>query len=103
MLTRNGSCVTRIVNSSAGRSGNRRRHGEEKGSPTRPLALGRAVASAATLMVRLPDRLRRDALALTQRVGVLQRAGDHAREELRAAIADVLELWNADVLHPGKT
>src|SRR5213080_2894887 len=99
MLTRKGSCVTRIIKSSAGSRGSRRRHGEEKGSPTWPLALGRTVASAAAFMNRLLDRLRRDALTLTQRVGVLHRAGDHAREELGAAIADVLELWDADVLH----
>src|SRR6185437_11257537 len=99
MLTRNGSCVTRIAKSSAGSRGSRRRHGEEKGSPTWPLAVGRTVASAATFMNRLLDRLRRDALTLAQRVGVLRRAGDHAREELGAPVADVLELWDADVLH----
>src|SRR5438132_541448 len=96
---RKGSTVTRILKSSAGSRGSRRRHGEEKGSPTRPLAVGRTVASAATFMNQLLDRLRRDALTLAQRVGVLRRAGDHAREELGAAIADVLELWDADVLH----
>src|SRR5438552_13680809 len=99
MLTRNGSCVTRIIKSSAGSRGSRRRHGEEKGSPTWPLALGRTVTSAAVVMNRLLDRLRRDALALAQRVGVLLSAGDHAREKLGAAIADILELWDADVLH----
>src|SRR5580765_3248900 len=99
MLTRNGSCVTRIAKSSAGSRGSRRRHGEEKGSPTWPLAVGRSVASAATFMNRLLDRLRRDALALAQRVGVLRRAGDHAREELGAPVADILELRDADVLH----
>src|SRR5258706_810033 len=46
MLTRNGSCVTRTVNSSAGSRGSRRRHGEENASPTFPVG----VASAATLM-----------------------------------------------------
>src|SRR6266536_2060419 len=48
MLTRNGSCVTAIENSSAGSSGSRRRHGEENGSPTFPFPL--SVASAATVM-----------------------------------------------------
>ena len=43
--------------------------------------------------------LRRDALALAERVGVLRRSGDHAREELGAPVADVLELRDADVLH----
>src|SRR2546429_7837678 len=95
MLTRNGSCVTRMVKSSAGRSGARRRQADEKGSATRPLSL----ASAATVIGSLLDRLRRDVLALAQRVGVLHRAGDHAREELGAAVADILELRNADVLH----
>src|SRR6266496_234092 len=99
MLTRNGSCVTRIMKSRAGSRGRRRRHGEEKGSPTWPLAVGRTVASAATFINWLLDRLRREALTLAQRAGVLRRAGDHAREELGAAIADVLELWDADVLH----
>src|SRR2546423_15271498 len=100
MLTRKGSCVTAIMKSSAGSRGSRRRHGEEKGSPTWPLALGRTVASAAVaFMNRLLDRLGRDALTLAQRVGVLLGAGDHAREELCAAIADVLELWDADGLH----
>src|SRR6266480_7679308 len=99
MLTRNGSCVTRIMKSSAGSRGSRRRHGEEKGSPTWPLAVGRTVTSAAVFMNRLLDRLRRDALTLAQRVAGLRRAGDHAREELGTAIADVLELRDADVLH----
>src|SRR6476659_2879112 len=75
MRTRNGSCVARIAKSRAGSRGSRRRHGEEEGSPTRPLAVGRTVASAATFMNRLLDRVRRDALALAQRVGVLRRAG----------------------------
>ena len=34
-----------------------------------------------------------------ERVGVLRRAGDHAREELGAPVADILELRDADVLH----
>src|SRR5919198_5258048 len=48
MLTRNGICVTAIMKSSAGSSGSRRRHGEEKGSPTLPFseALSLSVASA---------------------------------------------------------
>src|SRR4051812_17488825 len=99
MLTRNGSCVIATVKRSAGSSGSRRRHADEKGSPTRPFTCN--VVSAATLMSCLPDRLRRDVLALAQCVGVLRRAGDHAREELGAAIADILELWDADVLHTG--
>src|SRR5205807_9047810 len=98
MLTRNGRCVTRIVNRSAGSRGARRRHADPKGSPTRPLAGALTVASA-TLMSGLLDRLRCDVLALTESVGVLHRAGDHAREELGAAVADVLELRDADVLH----
>src|SRR5665213_3472659 len=98
MLTRNGSCVTRIANTSAGSSGARRRHADPNGSPTRPFAGALSVASAA-LMVGLLDRLRCDVLTLTDRVGVLHRAGDHAREELRAAVADILELRNANVLH----
>src|SRR4051812_10628490 len=97
MLTRNGSCVIRIVNTSAGSKGNRRRHADPKGSPTRPLT---GVASAAaTLMIELLDRLRCDVLTLAECVGVLHRAGDHAREELGAPVADILELRNADVLH----
>src|SRR5260370_40107055 len=96
MLTRNGSCVIRIANSSAGSSGARRRHADEKGSPTLPFS---GVASAATVIGWLLDRLRRDALALAQRVRVLHRAGDHAREELGAAVPDILELRDADVLH----
>src|SRR5258707_13399761 len=98
MLTRNGSWVTRIANTSAGSRGARRRHADPNGSPTRPLAGALSVASAA-LMIGLLDRLRCDVLALAQCVGVLHRAGDHAREELGAAVADVLELRNADVLH----
>src|SRR3982751_3871791 len=98
MLTRNGSWVIRIVKTSAGKSGARRRHADPNGSPTRPLAGTLSVASA-VLTNRLLDRLRCDALTLTQRVGVLHRAGDHAREELGAAVADVLELRDADVLH----
>src|SRR5215216_7305920 len=97
MLTRNGSCVTAIVKSSAGSSGSRRRHGEEKGSPFFPLTF--SVASAAVAAMLLLDRARGDLLALAERRARLRRAGDHAREELGAPVADVLELRNADVLH----
>src|SRR5436190_20419604 len=99
MLTRNGSCVTAIVKSSAARRGSRRRHGEEKGSPTLPFPL--SAASAATVMTEvLLDRARRDLLALAERGRVLHRAGDHTREELGAPVADILELRDAHVLHP---
>src|SRR5215208_5634679 len=97
MLTRNGSCVTAIVKSSAGSSGSRRRHGEEKGSPTFPLTF--SVASTVVTTALLSDRPRRDFLALAERYAALRRAGDHAREELGAPIADILELRDADVLH----
>src|SRR3954449_8642851 len=95
MLTRNGSCVIAIANSSAGSSGSRRRHGEVNGSPTLPLS----VASAAVTTELLLDRLRRDLLALADCSRILRRTGDHAREELGAPIADILELRDADVLH----
>src|SRR5439155_8594950 len=100
MLTRNGSCVIAIAKSSAGSSGSRRRHGEEKGSPTFPFPL-LSVASAAVVVMAelLLDRSRRDLLALAERSRVLRRTGDHAREELGAPIADILELRDADVLH----
>src|SRR6266436_9566606 len=95
MLTRNGSCVIAIAKSSAGSSGSRRRHGEENGSPTFPLSVASAVVTAEFLL----DRSRRDLLALAERRRVLRRTGDHAREELGAAVADILELRDADVLH----
>src|SRR3954467_3700363 len=97
MLTRNGSCVIRIVNTSAGSNGRRRRPGRVKGSP--PFPLGSAASAAAASTVLALDRARRDLLALAERRRVLRRAGDHAREQLRAAVADVLELRDADVLH----
>src|SRR5438128_604088 len=96
MLTRNGSCVTAIVKTSAGRSGSRRRHGEENGSPTRPFSVASTAAVANSVLL---DRPRGDLLALTDRCSVLRRTGDHAREELRAPVADVLELRDPDVLH----
>src|SRR6266567_2180107 len=96
MLTRNGSCVIAIVNSSAGSSGARRRHGEENGSPTLPFSVAPA---AVAVMTGLLDRARRDLLALAERRRVFRRPGDHAREELGAPIADILELRDADVLH----
>src|SRR5207253_3908210 len=97
MLTRNGSCVIAIMKSSAGSSGTRRRHAEEKGSPTLPFL---NVASAATVTREpLLDRARCDLLALAERGRVLHRTGDHAREELGAPVADILELRDADVLH----
>src|SRR5205814_1077874 len=99
MLTRNGSCVIAIAKSRAGRSGNRRRHGEEKGSPTFPFPLSAASTAVAVMTERLLDRSRRDLLALAERGRILHRTGDHAREELRAAVADILELRDADVLH----
>src|SRR6267378_7875792 len=98
MLTRNGSCVTAIANSSAGSSGRRRRHGEENGSPTLPFSVASAVVT-----IELLDRGRRDLLALAERGGVLRRARDHAREELGASVADILELRDADVLHTRET
>src|SRR4051812_35080725 len=97
MLTRNGSCVIAIVKSSAGSSGARPRHGGEKGSPTFPFLLN--VASAATGMTALFYRARGDLLALAERGRVLRGTGDHAREELGAPVADILELRDADVLH----
>src|SRR5215208_3364476 len=99
MLTRNGSCVTATMKSSAGSSGSRRRHGEVKGSPTFPLTFSVASAAVAVTTASLLDRARRDLLALAERRARLRRAGDHAREELGAPVADVLELRNADVLH----
>src|SRR5258708_35370706 len=100
MLTMNGSWVIRIAKSSAGSSGSRRRHADEKGSPTFPFT-GRpvVVASAAVMRELLLDRVRCDLLTLTERVGVLHRTRDHAREELGATVADILELRDADVLN----
>src|SRR5438105_6407191 len=101
MLTRNGSCVIAIANSRAGSSGARRRHGEEKGSPIFPSPLPLSVASAAVVVMAelLLDRSRCDLLTLAERGRVLRRTRDHAREELRAPVADVLELRDAEVLH----
>src|SRR5882724_6949829 len=95
MLTKNGSCVTRIRKTRAGSSGSRRRHGEENGSPTFPLR----VVSAAVTNELLLDRLRGDLLTLRERTADARRAGDHAREQLRTLVADILELRDADVLH----
>src|SRR6188472_2935551 len=97
MLTANGSCVTRTRKRSAGSSGSRRRHGEVNVSPALPFNVASAV-----LTTVLPDRLRCDLLALAQRSGVLHRARDDAREELRTPVSDILELRDADVLHPGE-
>src|SRR5262245_47062933 len=98
MLTMNGSCVTTIRKSSAGSRGSRRRHGEENGSPAFPFSVASAVLTSLLL-----DRLGCDLLALAERCRVLHRAGDHAREELRTAVSDILELRDADVLHPGES
>src|SRR5260221_5381003 len=98
MLTRNGSCVTRIRKTRAGSSGSRRREGEENGSPTFPLG----VVSAAVMTDLLLDRLGGDLLALRERAADTCRSGDHAREQLGALVADVLELGYADVLHAGQ-
>src|SRR5919204_4116590 len=98
MLTRNGSCVTATTYSSAGSRGSRRRHAGENGSPAFPF--GSATSAAAVVKRRDSlDRLCRDLLALTERGRVLHRTGDHRREQLRAAVADVLELRDADVLY----
>src|SRR6266496_623970 len=103
MLTRNGSCVIAIEKSSAGSSGSRRRHGEENGSPTFPFPLS-VVSAAVTVMTKLLlDRARRDLLTLAECGRILHRTGDHAREQLGAPVADILELWNADVLHTRET
>src|SRR5882757_779218 len=99
MLTRNGIWVIAMVNTSAGSKGSRRRHGEENGSPTLPRGVAWAELTAELTTGLLLDRARGDLLALADRVGVLCRAGDHAREQLRAPVADVLELRDTDVLH----
>src|ERR687887_511591 len=98
MLTTNGSCVIATTYSSAGSRGSRRRHAEENGSPAFPFG---SATSAAAAFKRggLLDRLCCDLLALTECGRVLHRAGDHRGEELRAAVADVLELRYPDVLH----
>src|SRR3954454_10930882 len=102
MLTANGSCVIAIMKRSAGSSGRGRRHGEENGSPTLPFfrEVSTFTVASAVVITFLLDRLRSDLLALAQRARVLRRPGDHAREQLCAAVPDVLELWDADVLHP---
>src|SRR5262249_48135940 len=97
MLTTNGSCVIRIGKTSAGSKGSRRRHAEENGSPVLPFASVTSTAEA--VKGGLLDRLRCDLLALAQRLRVARRTGKHAREELRAPVADVLELRDADFLH----
>src|SRR6185312_8864533 len=94
MLTRNGSCVTRIVKIRAGSSGSRRRHGEENGSPAFPFRVASAAVTADLL-----DRRSGDLLALGERVTVARGSGDHARKELCALVAHILELRDADVLH----
>src|SRR5919198_5978381 len=101
MLTRNGSCVIATTKSSAGSRGSRRRHAGENGSPAFPFG---SATSAAEAVKRggLLDRLCRDFLALTERGRVLHRTGDHRREQLRAAVADVLELRDPDVLYAGQ-
>src|SRR6266540_6674201 len=99
MLTRNGSWVIAIAKSSAGSSGSRRRHGEEKGSPTFPFPLSVASAAVTVMAELLLDRPRSDLLTLAERSRVLRRTCDHAREELRAPVADILELRDANVLH----
>src|SRR6185503_9283184 len=99
MLTRNGSCVTAIMKTSAGSSGSRRRHGEEKGSPTFPLTFSVASAVVTLTSELLPDRAGGYLLALTERRAAFRRPGDHTREKLGAPVADILELRNAYVLH----
>src|ERR687888_710094 len=101
MLTTNGSCVIATTYSSAGSRGSRRRHAEENGSPALPFG---SATSAAAAFKRggLLDRLCCDLLALTECGRVLHGARDHGREELCTAVADVLELRDAHVLHPGQ-
>src|SRR5882762_6207319 len=53
MLTRNGSCVIAIVKTRAGSSGNRRRHGEENGSPTLPLSVAPAAVTIGFYLIAL--------------------------------------------------
>src|ERR687888_1131378 len=102
MLTTNGSCVIATTYSSAGSRGSRRRHAEENGSPAFPFG---SATSAAAAFKRggLLDRLCCYLLALTERGRVLHRAGDHRGEQLCAAVADVLELGDADVLYARQT
>src|ERR1700756_219426 len=97
METRNGRRVIASENSSAGRRGSRRRHAEANGSPTRPFS---ATSAAAAVKGGLLERLRCDLLALADRVRVLHRACDDGREQLRAAVTDILELRDPDVLNP---
>src|SRR5919197_5652622 len=93
MLSPNGTCVTAIVKSSAGRSGRRRRQGRASGSGERRTVP--AVASAVLMELRY---CRRDLLTgLNCSIDRLL-SGDRRRELLRAAVSDILELRNPDVL-----
>src|SRR3954471_20767534 len=108
MLITNGTCVSTIVNSRAGRRGNRRRQDSLRGGgcslrrlePEAPTAPAVAVIGDGASLRR---RLRRDGLAVLD--GRVDRApaGYHRRELLGALVAHVLELGNPDILHPRQT
>src|SRR3954469_24327340 len=110
MLITNGTCVSRIMMSSAGSRGSRRRHDSLSGlrvtffGPIDGLiSSGRIVVLMASA-VPVPRTsalgcLGRDVLAVLQR-GVDRRPSrDHRRELLGALVAHVLELRDAHVLH----
>src|SRR3954471_21857524 len=103
MLITNGTCVSTIMMSSAGRRGNRRRHDSlSRGGLSFRCFVGEAL-TASTVADMATDasragRLRRHVLAVLDRRVDRAATRDHRRELLRALITDVLELRNADVL-----
>src|SRR5919106_2385246 len=97
MLSANGTCVSRIVKTSAGSSGNRRRHESE-----RRIRLDGA-GGAWLPELSSPPSPGGDALTVVDRCVDVRAPGDHRRELLSALVADVLELRDADVLDTGKT
>src|SRR5918995_859640 len=105
MFIRNGICVSSTVKASAGSRGRRRRHGRRSSSclgavPSAAPGSCRTVSSCTAFSGSASD-LGGDVLARTQRSVDVGSPGDDAGELLGAAVADVLELRDPDVLHAG--
>src|ERR1700738_4122663 len=117
MLITNGTCVSTIVKSRAGRSGNRRRHDSltREGLRRRCFKGEASMAPPVALIATERERcqrtwcgreipltsvhLRGEVLAVLQRRVDRRPPGDRCRELLRALVAHILELRDSHVLN----
>src|SRR4051794_13637939 len=105
MLITNGTCVSTIMISRAGKRGNRRRHDSlSRGGLSFFCFAGEAFTAPAVAVMATRASLGglgRDVLTVPERRVDRAATGYHRRELLGALVAHVLELRDAYVLNPG--